>query len=142
MFKLAATDTNKNLNLKMHLNHFIEKLGDDTKNNDDYVLKKKLANFKYILSKVLKNIYLENIENKTINSIDIFKTLEESLRLTKEVISKLRDLKNEQAVKEEKEILSDICYEIGKYYEGIESNIDFSEKAYLEAFNNCQSNDK
>ena len=49
MFKLASTDINKNMNIKVHLESFIEKLTlEDLKKYDDYQLKKKLASFKYI----------------------------------------------------------------------------------------------
>jgi tetratricopeptide (TPR) repeat protein len=138
MFKLASTDVNKNLNLKLHLETFIERLTEDIKKNDDYQLKKKLSYFKFMLSKALKNIFMEN---KSIQSGDIYKCLEETLKLTKEVISKLRELKNESAIKEEKEFLSDICLEIGKYYDNIDPQVDFAERAYLESINNSPSNE-
>jgi len=98
-----------------------------------------LANFKFIFSKVLKKIYQEN---KSIDQNDIYKNLEDALKLTKEVLSKLRDLKNENLINTEKEFLSEICLEIGRYYENIEPQLDFAEKAYLESYNNFNSNEK
>ncbi len=112
---------------------------DDLKKYDDYQLKQKLANFKFMFSKVLKKIYLEN---KTVDHIEICKNLEDALKLTKEVLSKLRDLKNESFLNTEKEFLSEICLEIGRYYENIDPQLDFAEKAYLESFNNFNSNEK
>lgn len=98
-----------------------------------------MANFKFIFSKVLKKIYQEN---KSIDQNDIYKNLEDALKLTKEVLSKLRDLKNENLINTEKEFLSEICLEIGRYYENIEPQLDFAEKAYLESYNNFNSNEK
>lgn len=141
MFKLASTDANKNLNIKLHLETFIERLTEDIKvsvTDIDYHLKKKLSYFKFMLGKALKNIFLEN---DSIQRGDIYKCLEEALKLTKEVISKLRELKNESLIKEEKEFLSDICLEIGKYYDTIDPQLDFAERAYLESINNSQINE-
>lgn len=138
MLKLSGQDINKNTTLKTHLENFMDRITEDLKKNDDYLLRKKLAGFKFTYSRVLKNIFQEN---KSIQSNEIYKSLEESLKLTKEVISRLRELKNEQGVKEEKDFLSEICYEIGKYYEIIEPQIDFAEKAYLESLNYSNINE-
>lgn len=139
MLKLSGTDTNKNSNLKTHLQGYIDKLSEDVKKNEDYQLRKKLSSFKFIMAKVLKNLY---IETKSVSSSEIYKSLEESLKLCKEVCARLRELKNEILLKDEKEFLSDICYEIGKYYETIEPQPDFCEKAYQEALNNFTNNEK
>jgi tetratricopeptide (TPR) repeat protein len=139
MFKLASSDINKSYNLQTHLENFIEKLSGDIKKYDDYQLKKKLAYFKFIFSKALRNIFLE--DKNSIESKDIYKSLEESLKITKEVISKLRELKNEAAIKDEKEILSEICFEIGKYYEVIDSQPEYAEKAFMESVNNNPNNE-
>jgi hypothetical protein len=140
MLKLAGTDLNKNNNLKSHLDVFIEKIISDIKQYDDYQLKQKLSYFKFISSKVIKNIYFT--DNKAANSGDIYKSLEDSLKLSKEVFSRLRELKNEQLIKAEKEFLSEICFEIGKYYENIEPQLEFAEKAYIESLNNDNVNEK
>lgn len=139
LYQLSFTELNKSTNIKTHLEGFINKLIDDVKKYDEYQLKEKLANFKFTFSKVLKKIYQEN---KSIDHNDIYKNLEDALKLTKEVLSKLRDLKNESLINTEKEFLSEICLEIGRYYENIEPQLDFAEKAYLESYNNFNSNEK
>ena len=139
LYKLSFTELKKNTNIKAHLETFIERLIDDLKKYDDYQLKQKLSNFKYMYSKVLKDTFLET---KSGEAIEIYKNLEDALKLRKEVISKLRDLKNENLVNVEKEFLSDICLEIGRYYENIEPQLEFAEKAYLEAYNNNMQNEK
>lgn len=139
LYQLSFTDLNKSTNIKTHLEGFIDKLTEDLKKYDEYQLKQKLANFKYMFSKVLKKIYLEN---KSIATNDIYKNLEDALKLTKEVIAKLRDFKNETLINTEKEFLSEICLEIGKFYEHIEPQLDFAEKAYLESYNNFNTNEK
>jgi hypothetical protein len=139
LYKLSFTELKKNTNLKSHLETFIERLIEDLKKYDDYILKQKLSNFKYMYSKVLKNSYLEN---KTEDPKDIYKSLEDALKLCKEVISKLRDLKYENLLKKEKEYLSEICLEIGKFYENIQPELEYAEKAYLEAYNNNIGNEK
>jgi len=139
LYKLSFTELGKSTNMKTHLEGFIDKLSDDLKKYDDYQLKQKLANFKFMFSKVLKKLYLDS---KSVNHNEIYKNLEDALKLTKEVISKLRDLKNEISINAEKEFLSEICLEIGRYYENIEPQLDFAEKAYLESFNNYNSNEK
>ena len=138
LYKLSFTELNKNTNIKTHLETFIEKLTEDLKKHDDYQLKQKLAGFKYMFSKVLKKIH---DECKNINTQEIYKNLEDALKLTKEVVSKIRDMKNEILVNKEKEFLSEICLEIGRYYEYIEPQLDFAEKAYLESYNNCSSSE-
>lgn len=139
LYQLSYTELNKNTNIRTHLEGFIDKLSEDLKKYDDYQLKQKLANFKFMFSKVLKKIYLEN---KSVDQNEIYKNLEDALKLTKEVLSKLRDLKNESSINTEKEFLSEICLEIGRYYENIEPQLDFAEKAYLESYNNCNTNEK
>jgi len=139
MFKLASTDLKKNINLNTHIDNFIIKLEEDLKKNDSHILKRKLSNFKFIRSKVLKCIF---IENKSENSADIFNNLQDALKLNKEVTHKLKELKNEQAVKEEKIYTSEIFYDIGKYYESIDPQIEFAEKAYLESVTNDPLNEK
>jgi hypothetical protein len=139
MHKLASNDMNKNNSIKIHLENFIEKISEDMKSHDDHILKQKASMFKFMLAKVLKNIYHEN---KQENSASIYKLLEESLKLSKEVIGRFKELRNEDLLKEEKEVLSQICYEIGNYYEDIEPQPDFAEKAYVESLNNNSSSEK
>ena len=52
MLKLSAVDPKNNAILKKRLEGFIDKLSQDSKNIDDWQLKKKLANFKCFLAKV------------------------------------------------------------------------------------------
>jgi hypothetical protein len=137
--KLAGDDLPKNNSLKSYLDSFIIKITDDLNRFDDHLLKKKAAYFKFMLAKVLKIIFLEN---KSFNPSDVYKQLEDSLKLSKNVLSRFRELRNESAVKEEKFFLSEICFEIGHYYETIEPQIDFAEKAYSEALNNSPENEK
>ena len=92
-----------------------------------------------MLSKVIK---LDYMERKTGNPKDIYRNLEEALKLSKEVRSRLREMNNKQAELEEKAFLSEICFEIGKYYEIIETQLDFAEKAYIESINNWETNQK
>ena len=55
---------------------------------------------------------------------------------------KLRELQNEGMIKEEKENLSEICFELGKFYEFIDNRPEFAEKAYQESLNNLNTNEK
>jgi hypothetical protein len=139
MLKLAANDINKNNSIKIHLENFIEKISEDMKTFEDHIIKQKASIFKFMLAKVLKNIYHEN---KSVDTSAIYKLLEEALKLSKEVINKFRDLRNEQGLKQEKEFLSEICYEIGNYYEVIDPQFEFAEKAYIESLNNNSNYEK
>jgi tRNA nucleotidyltransferase/poly(A) polymerase len=139
MLKLSENDPDKNFGLQSHLETHIQRLSEDVKKNDDYRLRKMLSNFKVMLSKVLKMDYLDK---KQSNPKDIYKHLEEALKLSKEVKSKLREANNKAGENEEKAFLSEICFEIGKYYEVIETQLDFAEKAYIESINNWDSNQK
>jgi len=139
MHKLASNDINKNNSIKVHLENFIEKISEDMKTYDDHILKQKASMFKFMLAKVLKNLHHEK---KEVNPASIYKLLEESLKLSKEVIGRFKELRNDDLIKEEKEVLSQICYEIGNYYEDIESQPDFAEKAYVESLNNDGKSEK
>ena len=139
LYKLSFTELKKNTNIKTHLENFIERIIEHLKKYDDYNLKQKLSKFKYILSKVLKDEYLES-KNEYQN--EIFKNLEQSLKLQKEVLSKIRETKNEKNILNEKEFISDICFEIGKYYETIEFQFEIAEKAYFESYNFNMKNEK
>ena len=97
-----------------------------------------LAKFKYILSKVLKFLYLE--KKGEIQKKDIFKQLEESTRLQKDVLNKLKESKIEDQIKQAQDLLSQIWYEMGQYYEMIEPKQDNCEKSYLESVNNDNTN--
>ncbi len=52
MLKLSAVDSKNNQKLKARLEGFIDRLSIDSKNMDDWQLKKKLSNFKCFLAKV------------------------------------------------------------------------------------------
>ena len=97
-----------------------------------------LSKFKFILSKVLKFLYLEN--KGDIQKKDIFKQLEESTKLQKDVLNKLKESKIEDQIKQAQDLLSQIWYEMGQYYELIEPKMDNCEKSYLESVKNDGSN--
>jgi tetratricopeptide (TPR) repeat protein len=139
MLKLSENEPEKAHGLQTQLEKHIEKLTEDIKKNDDYRLRKMLSNFKVMLSKVIKMGYLEKKKGE---AKEIYKNLEEALKLSKEVKSRLRETNNKQGETEEKAFMSEICFEIGKYYEVIETQLDFAEKAYIESFNNWDTNQK
>ena len=97
-----------------------------------------LAKFKFILSKVLKFLFLE--KKGDIQKKDIFKQLEESTRLQKDVLNKLKESKIEDQIKKAQDLISQIWYEMGQYYEIIEPKPDNCEKSYLESVNNDNTN--
>jgi len=59
MLKLSQVDPKNNDKLKLRLEGFIEKLSQDSKNVDDWQLKKKLASFKCFLAKVIHTIFIK-----------------------------------------------------------------------------------
>ena len=128
----------KIINLKEQIELNIKKInGYLTKYNETH-LQSILAKFKYILSKVLKFLYLEKKEE--IQKKDIFKQLEESTRLQKDVLIKLKESKIEDQIKKAQDLLSQIWYEMGQYYEIIDTKLDNCEKSYLESVNNDNTN--
>ena len=142
MLKLSKHDKKKYDLLKEKLIGFIETLSVDLKTfNDDWILKKRLYYFKYILSEVLTSIYF-NSKKEKIEPSEISKNIEESLILSKEVLAKVKELRDEEKIKEEKEFHSNICFSLGQFYETVEQQLDFSEKAYLEALNIHSTNEK
>lgn len=142
MLKLAKHDKRKYDVLKEKLESFIETLSADLKSsNDDWILKKRLYYFKYVLSDVLTSIYFSSKKDK-IETSEISKNIEEALLLSKEVLIKVKELRDEEKIKEEKEFHSNICLSLGQFYESIEQQLDFSEKAYLEALNANNLNEK
>lgn len=142
MLKLSKHDKKKYETLKEKLEGFIESLSEDVKNyTEDWILKKRLYYFKYILSEVLTFMYFSSKKDK-LDPSEISKNIEESLLLSKEVLSKVKELRDEEKIKEEKEFHSNICVSLGQFYETIEQQLDFSEKAYLEALNINNLNEK
>jgi len=85
------------------------------------------------------------VEDKTPNEgliKEISRNLEDALKLSKDVYVKLRELQNENMIKDEKENISEICYELGKFYENIDNRPEFAEKVYVESLNNLNTNEK
>ena len=130
--------TGKIVTLKDQIEANIKKInGYLTKYNETH-LQSILAKFKFILSKVLKFLFLE--KKGDIQKKDIFKQLEESTRLQKDVLNKLKESKIEDQIKKAQDLLSQIWYEMGQYYENIEPKPDNCEKSYLESVNNDNTN--
>ena len=145
---LLARNTEGNIEEKIEkcftLKDEIEK---NTKKINSYIakynethLKSILAKFKFVLSKIFKYLYLENKGREEIQKKDIFKLLEEATKLQKEVLSKAKESNIEEQIKEAKDLLSQIWYQMGQYYEIIEPKQDNCEKSYLESVNNDNSN--
>ena len=108
------------------------------KDYDNYKLKHLSAKIRFLLAKVMREIYIEN--NNAFKKDEIFKTLEDALKFEKEFYTRVRELKIEILIKEGKELLSEIWFHIGKYYDTIEPKSDFCERAYVEAINNDATN--
>ena len=129
---------NKFINLKQQIDANIKKINGYLSKYNETHLQSILAKFKYILSKVLKYLFLEQKDN--VQKKDIFKQLEESTRLQKDVLNKLKESKIDDKIKQAKDLLSQIWYEMGQYYELIEPKQENCEKSYLESVNNDNSN--
>ena len=145
MYLLARnTETNEDEkfqkinNLKEQIEINIKKINGYLSKYNETHLQSILAKFKFILSKVLKFLYLEKKGN--IQKKDIFKQLEEATRLQKDVLNKLNESKIEDQIKIAKDLLSQIWYEMGQYYELIEPKQDNCEKSYLESVNYDDTN--
>jgi len=128
----------KFINLKQQILANITKINGYLSKYNETHLQSILAKFKYILSKVLKYLFLEKKDN--VQKKDIFKQLEESTRIQKDVLNKLKESKIEDKIKQAQDLLSQIWYEMGQYYELIEPKPDNCEKSYLESVNNDTSN--
>ena len=83
---------------------------------------------------------MESKGNEEFQKKEIFKQLEEATKLQKEVLNKMKEANIEDQIKEAKDFLSQIWYEIGQYYEIIEPKTDNCEKSYLESVNNDNTN--
>ena len=138
LYKLSENDNNTNT-LLSKLEYFINKLTNDIKNNDNYLLRKMLSYFKLIISRIFNNLHLSD---KIRDTGEILNNLNEASNQSKEVIMKLKELKYEDSLKEEKEFISNIFYEIGKFHELIDQKSDLAEKAYIESIKNCEANEK
>ena len=145
MYLLARnTETNNNekigkiVTLKDQIEANIKKINIYLSKYNEIHLQSILAKFKFILSKVIKFLFLE--KNGDFQKKDIFKQLEESTKLQKDVLNKLKDSKIEDQIKRAQDLLSQIWYEMGQYYEIIEPKQNNCEKSYLESVNNDSTN--
>ena len=129
---------NKVESLKKNIEENIEKLNIHLKKYDDFHLRSILSKFKFMKGKVLFEIYKE--KKDSMNKKDIFKSYEEAVKIERDVLNRLKELKIENQINESKEYLSQIWNEIGKYYEFVELKIDSSEKAYAESVKYDNSN--
>ena len=130
----------KNITLKEQIEINIKKIQAYLAKYNETHLKSILAKFKFFLSKVLKYLYMESKGNEEFQKKEIFKQLEEVTKLQKEVLNKMKEANIEDQIKEAKDFLSQIWYEIGQYYEIIEPKTDNCEKSYLESVNNDNTN--
>ena len=130
----------KNITLKEQIEIDIKKIQAYLAKYNETHLKSILAKFKFFLSKVLKYLYMESKGNEEFQKKEIFKQLEEATKLQKEVLNKMKEANIEDQIKEAKDFLSQIWYEIGQYYEIIEPKTDNCEKSYLESVNNDNTN--
>ena len=130
----------KNITLKEQIEINIKKIQAYLAKYNETHLKSILAKFKFFLSKVLKYLYMESKGNEEFQKKEIFKQLEEATKLQKEVLNKMKEANIEDQIKEAKDFLSQIWYEIGQYYEIIEPKTDNCEKSYLESVNNDNTN--
>ena len=83
---------------------------------------------------------MESKGSEEIQKRDIYKQLEEATKLQKEVLNKVKEANIEDQIKQAKDFLSLIWYEMGQYYEIIEPKTDNCEKSYLESVNNDNTN--
>ena len=135
---LNSDKNSKFITLRQKIEENIKKLiGYLSKYNETH-LQSILAKFRFILSKVLKYLYLE--KQGDINKKEIFKQIEEATKLQKDVLLKLKESNVEEQIKEAKELLSQIWYEMGNFYEIIEPKTDNCEKSYAESVNNDNTN--
>ena len=145
---LLARNSNGNLEerigkcitLKEQIEINIKKINTYLAKYSEAHLKSILAKFKYFLSRVLKYLYMESKGNEDIQKKEIFKQLEEATKLQKEVLNKVKEANIEDQIKQAKDFLSLIWYEMGQYYEIIEPKTDNCEKSYLESVNNDNTN--
>ena len=128
----------KMITLKEQIEANIKRINSYLAKYNENNLQSILAKFKFILSKVLKFLFLE--KKGDIQKKDIFKQLEESTRLQKDVLNKLKESKIEDQIKAAQDLLSQIWYEMGQYYELIEPKPENCEKSYLESVNNDNTN--
>ena len=145
MYLLARnTETNndekigKFVTLKEQIETNIKRIDSYLSKYNEIHLQSILAKFKFILSKVFKFLFLE--KKGELQKKDIFKQLEDSTKYQKDVLNKLKDSKIEDQIKKAKDLLSQIWYEMGQYYEIIEPKPDNCEKSYLESVNNDSTN--
>jgi len=124
--------------LKDQIETNISKITKYIQKYDDYHLKSILAKFKFMEAQVIKAIY--NNDKNSIKRELIYQTLEESVKIEKEALSRLKELKDQKGKKESMEFLSQVWYEIGQYYEIIEPKQDFCHKAYAESVKNDKTN--
>ena len=130
----------KNITLKEQIEINIKKINAYLSKYNEIHLKSILAKFRFFLSKVLKYLYMESKGNEEIQKKEIFKQLEEATKLQKEVLNKVKEANIDDQIKEAKDFLSQIWFEIGEYYERIETKLDNCEKSYLESVNNDNTN--
>ena len=101
----------KNITLKEQIEVNIKKINSYLAKYNETHLKSILAKFKYFLS-----------------------------RLQKEVLNKVKEANILDQIKEAKEFLSLIWYEMGEYYENIDPKTDNCEKSFYESVNNDNTN--
>ena len=130
----------KNITLKEQIEINIKKINSYLAKYNETHLKSILAKFKFFLSKVLKYLYMESKGSEEIQKRDIYKQLEEATKLQKEVLNKVKEANIDEQIKEAKDFLSQIWFEMGQYYEIIEPKTENCEKSYLESVNNDNTN--
>lgn len=117
------------------------------KYNDNLILKFKISKLLFLLAstcRLLKNKDPNNynkdnvMDSNSFNQLNamsnIVYLLEEANKLNKEFINKYKD-KSNNLLEEAKNSMSLTSFEIGNYYDTIESNSTLSEKFYLESLN-------
>ena len=130
----------KCLDLKDQIEQNIKRINTYLVKYSETHLKSILAKFKFILSKIFKYLYMEGKGKEEIQKKEIFKQLEEATKLQKEVLNKVKEANIEDQIKQAKDFLSQIWFEMGQYYEIIEQKADNCEKSYLESVNNDNTN--
>ena len=124
--------------LKSQIETNIEKINKYIHKYDDYHLKSILARFKFMEAQVINSLYQE--DKDSVKKESIYATLEETVKIEKEALSRLKELKDEKGKKESMEFLSQVWYQIGRYYELLEPKQEFCQKAYAESVKNDQTN--
>lgn len=135
--KLGSNDLKKYSSLIKFLEDTIQILKKHIQTYSDLqFLKRKFSRLLFILATTSR---LLRSKEPTATVSNIAANLEEANKVNKELISKMKDKKQELIANEIKNFMSEVSYEQGKYFETIESNFENAEKFYLDALSHSNN---